>query len=63
MPTIKVTIKEDGEVEVAPEGFPGAKCKNVTSALEKALGTVTEDTETSEMYEQPEQNYETEGEM
>lgn len=35
---IRVTVKQDGSVIVAPEGYSGSKCKDATKALEKAIG-------------------------
>ena len=45
---IKVTVKSDGSILVAPEGHAGAKCKDATSALEKALGMTTKTNRTVE---------------
>ncbi len=40
-----------GNVSVTPTGYKGESCKDATAALEKALGKVTEDTPTDEMYQ------------
>lgn len=41
-----------GQTTVTAEGYQGASCKDATSAFEKALGNVIEDTETPEMHEE-----------
>lgn len=48
---ITVTIKKGGSLEVATDGFSGKECKDATKALEKALGSVTEDNPTQEMHQ------------
>ena len=50
MPTIKVTFRKDGTVEVMPEGYAGASCVDATAALEKALGKTQSSTPTGEMF-------------
>jgi len=50
MHSIKVRIKADGTTEVAVDGLAGASCKDVTRALEKALGKVTSDKQTAEFH-------------
>jgi hypothetical protein len=53
MKTIKITISPDGsKVKVETSGFTGKSCKEATAEIEKALGAVTSDTPTKEMYEQ-----------
>jgi hypothetical protein len=51
----RITIKIDpkGQAEVAVKGVKGASCKDVTAAIEKALGQTTSDKLTSEYYETP----------
>jgi hypothetical protein len=44
---------KDGQVVLTVNGVKGKACKDITSKLEAALGTVTKDTETSEMKEKP----------
>ena len=50
MKKIVVKIKK-GNVTVQAEGYPGATCKDATALIEKALGQVTEDAPTEEMYQ------------
>lgn len=38
---VLVTVAQDGGVQIETSGFSGSGCKDVTKALEKALGTVT----------------------
>jgi hypothetical protein len=52
MSKIRVLIGPKGQVKVAPTGFAGEQCVDATRFIEEALGTVTERTETDEMYEQ-----------
>lgn len=49
MKTIIVRIHK-GQTSVQAEGYAGASCKDATNALEKALGQVTADETTPEMY-------------
>jgi hypothetical protein len=46
---IEIIIHPDGTTSVTSSGFAGKSCKDATAAYEKALGTVTSDTPTSEM--------------
>ena len=58
----KIVVKiNKGQVTVKAEGFPGATCKDATKLIEKALGQVTEDTDTEEMYQEVNQEYLEEG--
>lgn len=52
---ITVRVNPKGEVQVATAGFEGTACKDATKQLEMALGTVTDDKPTQEMYSPPEQ--------
>ena len=49
---IMVTVPLDAGkgVTVETHGFAGQACKNATEALEKALGQVTRDEDTDEMF-------------
>ena len=47
-----ITISPKGAVTITVNGVKGASCKDVTAALEKKLGLVTDDQLTSEFYEQ-----------
>ncbi len=51
---ITITFSKEGKATVAVKGVKGRSCKDATRELEQALGTVTNDTPTKEMYEQPE---------
>ena len=50
MHQVKVIIAPDGTTEVKVEGVAGTKCKDVTRALESALGKTTTSKPTDEMY-------------
>lgn len=58
MKQIEVIIPRDGistgkrQVKFETKGFVGSTCKAASSFLEAALGTVTEDEPTNEMYAQ-----------
>ena len=45
-----VTIGTDGTVQIEVNGVKGKACTDATKLLEKALGKVTKDTPTSDMY-------------
>ena len=47
-----IAVSPKGEVTITVNGVKGMSCKDATLALEKKLGIVTEDSPTSEMYEQ-----------
>jgi hypothetical protein len=49
-PTINVVIDEDGATTVSVEGCAGPACKDLTRAIEQALGTLTEDTHTPDFH-------------
>jgi len=51
MQSIKVRIKPDGTSVVEVNGVTGPSCKDLTRNLENALGSVTSDEPTREMYE------------
>jgi len=57
MKTIKVDIDIHGNTVIKVEGVKGESCKDLTKGLEKALGTVSKDTPTSEMHEQEATNH------
>jgi len=48
---IEVTIGVAGEVSVQTRGFAGSACRQASAFLEKALGQVTRDQATAEMYQ------------
>ena len=50
-PFIEVTISPTGEVSVQTRGFAGSSCRQASAFLEKALGQVTKDRPTAEMYQ------------
>lgn len=55
MKQISVLITPEGEITITPTGFKGTTCNEATRNLEKALGTVTDNKETPELYEREEQ--------
>lgn len=50
MQTITVTIDQEGNPTIAVSGVKGRSCKDVTAAVEKALGKSISDTPTEEMH-------------
>lgn len=48
---VTITINPDASVKIAVNGMAGGGCKALTAGLEKALGTVTSDKPTIEMYQ------------
>jgi hypothetical protein len=54
MQTIKVLIPKDGKVSIFVNGVSGSSCKELTRNLEEALGKVSSDEPTMEMYARPE---------
>lgn len=50
---IIVDFDENGNPTVSVEGVKGRSCKDLTAALEKALGKVTSDKTTAEYTQQP----------
>jgi hypothetical protein len=57
---IKVRIHK-GETTVSAEGFPGNTCKDATKLIEEALGQVTADEETHEVYQEIDHEFVQEG--
>jgi hypothetical protein len=51
MENMTVTIDADGNVVISVNGIKGKSCKDVTRQIEKALGVVTADKNTSEFME------------
>lgn len=51
MEEIIIMIGQDGSAEVKAQCIKGKACKDVTKAIEKAIGQTTKDVETSEMRE------------
>lgn len=51
MPTVTITISPAGESQIAVDGVSGPGCRDLTRALERAIGTTTkdEDVKTSDM--------------
>ena len=47
-----IEIAKNGAVTITVNGVKGPSCKDATAALERKLGTVTEDTLKGEFYEQ-----------
>ena len=50
-PIIEVTVSPTGQVSVQTRGFAGSSCRQASAFLEKALGQVTKDRPTAEMYQ------------
>lgn len=50
---IEYLIKPNGEVEIKVKGVKGLECVKLTEPLQSKLGEVTEQTKTSEYYEEP----------
>jgi len=50
MKTITILTKPDGSVQIGANGFIGEACHDATSAFSKALGLVTSDIPTHELY-------------
>lgn len=48
MPEVIITIGPEGQTTVEAKGYKGASCKEATAAIERALGTVTDDVLTPE---------------
>lgn len=48
---LKVLIKPTGEVKVSVEGVSGDRCHQLTAGMERALGSVTSDQPTDELYQ------------
>lgn len=52
MKTVIITIDKRANVEIEVQGVKGAACKDITRAVEEALGKVTSTEQTGEYYEQ-----------
>ena len=52
MEEIIILVGKDRKINLSVAGVKGTSCKDLTKAMEKALGTVTETKGTTEMYEQ-----------
>ena len=50
MPTITVEVSPEGETEIKVEGHCGPGCKELTRAIEKAIGHTTSDQLTPEFH-------------
>ncbi len=50
MKTIEIIIDPQGNLKLQTRGYAGAECRAASSELEKALGQVTADQPTSELY-------------
>lgn len=47
---IVVRVKPDGTPEISVDGLAGASCKEITRALEQALGQVKDDKKTPDFF-------------
>jgi hypothetical protein len=45
-----ITIARGGKVKIEVSGIKGSSCQEATRQIERALGSVTSDTPTEEMY-------------
>jgi hypothetical protein len=52
MKIIEIIIAPDGQTRVETKGFAGAECRQASQFIEKALGKRTNETLTSEFYQQ-----------
>jgi Protein of unknown function (DUF2997) len=52
MGQIRILARPDGTVQVTANGIPGAACKDATAPYEKAMGQVTDDRPTHELFAQ-----------
>ncbi|MFA5766466.1 MAG: DUF2997 domain-containing protein [Candidatus Paceibacterota bacterium] len=57
MQVVEITIAPDGTPTIKVNGVAGTACKDVTKTVERALGTVTADKPTPEMYQQTTANH------
>jgi hypothetical protein len=57
MQNVTITIAPDGSPTIQVNGVKGTSCKDVTKAVEKALGKVARDKPTPEMLEKGELNH------
>lgn len=62
MAEVIVTVGKDGSTKVAVQGVSGPGCRELTAALEAALGKVEEMQHTPEYYEEERQEVEGHGE-
>jgi len=53
MKEIVIRVGKDGKINLDVLGVKGGACKDITKALERALGIVEKTETTSEYYEQP----------
>lgn len=53
MEKIIIEVPLEGNVKISVDGIKGSACKDLTAAIERALGKVTSDTATKEMHERP----------
>lgn len=49
--TIEIVIDPTGAARLQTKGFAGTACRDASRLLEQALGTVSSDTPTAEMYQ------------
>lgn len=47
--TVEIIIDENGEIKITAKGILGAKCKEITAPIERALGSKIKDVDTEEM--------------
>jgi len=47
---VTITVSPAGDTKIEVSGAPGTQCQELTKALERAIGSTTQSTPTSEMY-------------
>lgn len=52
MQEITIRVGKGGKINLGVLGVKGSSCKDLTKALEKAMGSVVEDKNTNEFYDQ-----------
>lgn len=52
MKTIKITVDEEGQIELETSGFKGKSCEQATEAMIKALGMQASSKKKPEFYQE-----------
>lgn len=53
MKVIEIKIARDGDTTIKTFGYSGTECRDATKNIEKALGLVTKDEATADLYSPP----------
>jgi hypothetical protein len=56
MPEIVINVSKKGETAVSVNGVSGPGCRDLSDAIEKAIGKVTSTESTSEYYQESQSN-------